>query len=82
MNNVNQKIPQNMTQNIDVGKGLFGGTLKWNLFLYSCSNYVTRSLWAVGVPTLPINLHPHILNLQLAIRQIGIYSSPYLYQIP
>ncbi len=79
LNNVNQKILQNMTQNIQNGKGLFWGNLKWNLAGYSCVNYVSRSLWATGIPTLPINLHPHILNAQLLIRQLGIYSSPYLY---
>ena len=61
--------------------GLFFGDLKWNLVGQSCVNHTARSLWAVGVPTLPINVHPHILNFQLLVRQLGIYSSPYLYNI-
>jgi len=71
-----------MTKNIQNGKGLLWGDLKWNLVGYSCVNHVSRSLWAVGVPTLPFNLHPYILNTQLLIRQLGIYSSPYLYNFP
>jgi hypothetical protein len=41
----------------------------------------TRALWNAGVPNIYL-FHPHILNAQLLIRQLGIYSSPYLYQIP
>ena len=81
VNNANQKILQGMTRNIENGKGLFFGDLKWNLVGQSCVNHTARSLWAVGIPTLPINLHPHILNFQLFVRQFGIYSSPYLYNI-
>ena len=80
LNNVNAKILEGMTRNIKSGKGLYGiGQLKWNIAGFSCVNYVSRALWAVGVPTLPINIHPLMLNAQLFIRQMGIYSSPYLY---
>ncbi len=80
LNNVNTKILEGMTRNITSGKGLYGiGQLKWNIAGFSCVNHVSRALWAVGVPTLPINLHPLMLNAQLFIRQMGIYSSPYLY---
>ncbi len=83
LNNVNRNILQGITKNINTGKGIFGiGKLKWNIAGFSCVNLVSRNLWAVGIPTLPINIHPYILNLQLIIRQVGIYSSPYLYQIP
>jgi hypothetical protein len=41
----------------------------------------TRALWSAGVPTI-YAFHPHFLNFQLLVRQLGIYSSPYLYQIP
>ena len=41
----------------------------------------TRALWLAGIPTLYL-FHPHMLNAQLFVRQRGIYSSPYLYQIP
>jgi len=54
---------------------------RWDLLLNSCVGHTTRALWRAGIPTL-YAFHPHMLNLQLLIRQIGIYSSPYLYQIP
>ena len=57
------------------------GITRWDLLINSCVGHTTRGLWAAGVPTLYL-LHPHLLNLQLLIRQLGIYSSPYLYQIP
>jgi hypothetical protein len=76
--NVNGKILGNMTTSISKGNGLWSiGKLKYG-FLYGCQSHVGRSLWAVGVPTLPINFHPWILNAQLFIRRIGIYSSPIL----
>ena len=57
------------------------GITRWDLLLNSCVGHTTRALWSAGVPTI-YALHPHMLNLQLLIRQLGIYSSPYLYQIP
>ena len=57
------------------------GITRWDLLLNSCVGHTTRALWSAGVPTI-YSLHPHMLNLQLLIRQMGIYSSPYLYQIP
>ena len=57
------------------------GITRWDLLLNSCVGHTTRALWTAGVPTI-YAFHPHMLNLQLFIRQIGIYSSPYLYQIP
>ena len=57
------------------------GITRWDLLINSCVGHTTREVWAAGVPTLYL-LHPHLLNLQLLIRQLGIYSSPYLYQIP
>jgi len=56
------------------------GITRWDLLLNSCVGHTTRALWRAGVPTL-YAFHPHMLNLQLLIRQLGIYSSPYLYQI-
>ncbi len=79
LKNVNKPILETLTKNVEVQKGLFGiGKLRWNAYPYSCVNYSARALWAAGVPTLPINFHPHILNFQLMIRQAGIYASPYL----
>ena len=63
--------------------------LKWNCQLngvknlkfgagWGCVQYTSRALWRVGVPTLPINVLPIILNTQLMIRQFGIWSNPYL----
>lgn len=57
------------------------GITRWDLLLNSCVGHTTRALWSAGIPTI-YALHPHMLNLQLLIRQLGIYSSPYLYQIP
>ena len=69
----------NISKNIITGKGLYGiGKLKFNILGFSCVNHASRALWAVGIPTIPINFHPIILNSQLAIRQFGIYSNPYL----
>jgi hypothetical protein len=42
-----------------------------------------ESLWYSGVCGLnPFTIHPMSLYLQLMVRQCGIYSSSYLYQIP
>jgi len=57
------------------------GITRWDLLFNSCVGHTTRALWSAGIPTI-YAFHPHMLNLQLLIRQIGIYSSPYLYQIP
>lgn len=78
LNNVNRTALQKMSTNIDNGKGLWGiGKLKYG-FGFGCQSHVGRSLLAVGVPTLPINFHPWILNSQLFIRQAGIYAAPYI----
>lgn len=57
------------------------GVTRWDLLLNSCVGHTSRSLWSAGVPNIYF-FHPHFLNAQLLIRQFGIYSSPYLYQIP
>mgnify|MGYP001025115524 FL=1 len=57
------------------------GITRWDLLLNSCVGHTSRGLWAAGVPNIYM-FHPHLLNAQLLIRQIGIYSSPYIYQIP
>lgn len=54
---------------------------RWDLLFNSCVGHTSRALWHAGVPNIYL-FHPHLLNTQLLIRQIGIYSSPYLYQIP
>lgn len=56
-------------------------TLMWNLLGKSCVGYTSKALWSVGVPNLG-GIHPYWLQLQMMTRQLGIYSSPYLYQIP
>ncbi len=75
--NVNSKILTNITNTYKAGNGLLWGKLYWNTFGLSCVNQTSTALWLSGVPTLPINFHPYILNLQLTIRQLGIYSSAY-----
>lgn len=57
------------------------GITRWDLLLNSCVGHTSRALWAAGIPNIYL-FHPHFLNAQLFIRQLGIYSSPYLYQIP
>ncbi len=57
------------------------GIARWDLLLNSCVGHTSRALWRAGIPNMYL-FHPHVLNAQLLIRQIGIYSSPYLYQIP
>jgi len=57
------------------------GITRWDLLLNSCVGHVTRALWHAGVPTI-YAFHPHMLNLQLSIRQLGLILSPYIYQIP
>ncbi|GAA5578451.1 hypothetical protein JFY68_05990 [Porphyromonas gingivalis] len=57
------------------------GVTRWDLLLNSCVGHTSRALWGAGVPNIYL-FHPHFLNAQLLIRQLGIYSSPYLYQIP
>ncbi len=75
LHNVNKSILQNMTQRIMHGQDpVSGGDLLYG-FLNGCQSHVGRSLWAVGIPTLPINFHPYILTSQLWLRQQAIYSS-------
>jgi RHS repeat-associated protein len=53
-------------------------TSRWDLLLNSCTSHSAKALWKAGIPNF-FGFHPHLLQSQLAIRQIGIYSSPYLY---
>ncbi len=50
---------------------------------FGCASTCAKALWVCGVPTIPIiNIFgPSVLWTQLAIRQVGIYSSPYLYNM-
>jgi RHS repeat-associated protein len=57
------------------------GINRWDLLLNSCVGHTSKALWTAGVPNIYL-FHPHVLNFQLLIRQLGIYSSPYIYQIP
>lgn len=57
------------------------GVTRWDLLLNSCVGHTSRALWSAGVPNIYL-FHPHLLNAQLLIRQLGILSSPFLYQIP
>lgn len=54
------------------------GVTRWDLLLNSCVGHTTRALWCAGIPTV-YAFHPHLLNLQLLVRQLGIYSTPYIY---
>ena len=78
LHNVNVKWLETMTNRISQGKGMWGiGKLNWGLF-DGCVQHSSYALWGVGIPTLPINITPVVLNIQLTIREIGIYSSSYL----
>ena len=72
-----------MTNNLNAGRNLINtGDLKYGL-LYGCVNYTSRALAMSGVlnvnALLPVTV-PVLLNLELAIRNLGIYASPYLIQ--
>jgi hypothetical protein len=80
---LNSKIIEWMSSNIKAGKDLWGfGKLRFGIN-FGCVSYAARALWTAGVPTIPIinYLGPRILWIQLAIRQVGIASSPYIYNI-
>jgi len=71
-----------MTDNIHANKDLLNiTTANYGLMGNTCSSQAARALWFVGVPNLGGLLGPHFLYLQLAVRQAGIYASPYLYQL-
>lgn len=81
LNNVNGRMLRAMTRNLDNGQNLTGtGTLQYSV-LRGCVNYSSRALLFSGVINinafLPIT-SPVLLNFELAIRQYGIYVSPYL----
>lgn len=57
------------------------GINRWDLLLNSCVGHTSRALWNAGIPNIYL-FHPHMLNFQLYMRQLGIYSSQYLYQTP
>jgi hypothetical protein len=79
INNVNKKILSNLSNNLQTKMN--NQTLMWNLLGKSCVGYTAKALWSVGVPNLG-GIHPYWLQFQMITRQVGIYSSPYLYQLP
>ncbi len=79
INNVSKKILSNMSNKLQAQMN--NKTLSWNLLGKSCVGYTSRALWSVGIPNLG-GIHPYWLQFQMIVRQTGIYSSPYLYQIP
>jgi RHS repeat-associated protein len=84
INNVNRKLLEWMTGNIARGKDLLGVfDANYSIWGNTCASQVSRSLWYSGVWGLnPFTIHPLSLYFQLMVRQAGIYSSPYLYQMP
>lgn len=81
INNINGNILNRMTNNLNQNCNLLGfGSFKYGV-MRGCVNYTSRALLYAGVPTvnafLPIT-SPVFLNFELAVRQMGIYSSPYL----
>jgi RHS repeat-associated protein len=79
INNVNKNILSKLSESLQLK--MDNQTLMWNLLGKSCVGYTAKALWSVGVPNLG-GIHPYWLQLQMITRQIGIYSSPYFYQIP
>lgn len=71
INNVSTNAINNYVSNV----------ARWDLLFNSCIGHASRALWKAGIPNIYL-FHPHLLNAQLVIRQLGIYSSPYLYNIP
>ncbi|MDR2926827.1 MAG: FG-GAP-like repeat-containing protein, partial [Cytophagaceae bacterium] len=80
VSNVNKNVLIKLSENLAAGKNFIGNSLQYSGIGYSCVSYASKALWAVGVPN--IGLHPYIWQTSLMIRQFGIYSSPYLYQMP
>ena len=80
VNNVNKNILGKLSDNLALGKNFVGNPLQYSGVGYSCVSYASRALWAAGVPN--IGLHPYLWQASLFVRQVGIYSNPYLYQIP
>lgn len=81
LRNVNGKWLSTMTDRLNSGRNLLiTGRLKYGL-LYGCVNYNARALFGAGVlnvnALLPVTA-PVLLNAEMAIRQVGIYVSPYL----
>lgn len=79
INNVSKKILSNMSNKLQTQMN--NKTLLWNLLGKSCVGYTSKALWSVGIPNLG-GIHPYWLQFQMITRQVGIYSSPHLYQIP
>jgi RHS repeat-associated protein len=82
--NVNERLMKWMTKNIADDKGIWGQSeLSYGLLGNTCTSQCAQALWSAGVwGTNPFTMSPHSLYLQLAIRQAGIYTSPYMIQIP
>lgn len=81
LKNVNGKIFCKMNANLTSGHNLLGfGSFKYGVGR-GCINYTSRALLYAGVPTVNAFLaitSPPLLNFELAIRQMGIYTSPIL----
>jgi RHS repeat-associated protein len=77
---LNSKIVNRMAKNLARGKGLLGIDRTRFGLNFGCASYSARALWYTGVPTIPIINYfgPSVLWGQLALRQAGIYASPYL----
>jgi RHS repeat-associated protein len=76
--NVRAGLLQQKTSNILWNCGLYGkSNLRFGLG-FGCVQHTSRALLASGVWFIPFNPIPQILNLQLLIRQAGIFASPYL----
>ncbi|MFA6922992.1 MAG: RHS repeat-associated core domain-containing protein [Bacteroidales bacterium] len=81
ISNVNGKWLLSMTNRLNANRNLLNsGNLTYGLF-QGCVNYNARALLFAGIfninAFLPVT-SPMFLNLELTIRQAGIYASPYL----
>ena len=78
INNISKRNLVNISNSLE--NQMKSKTLLWNLLGRSCVGYTSKALWSVGVPNLG-GIHPYWLQFQMMVRQVGLYSSPYFYQI-
>ena len=77
----NRKLLLNYSENLNNNTTIFGGRTLYYGLGRGCVNYTSRALLFSGVVNvnafLPIT-SPVLLNAEMFIRQMGIYTSPYI----
>jgi RHS repeat-associated protein len=81
LNNININKLQTFTKNLNNRLTLSGNKTGMYGLMNGCVNYNSRALFRAGVLNinafLPVTA-PLLLNLELTVRQMGIYASPFL----